>query len=124
MTTATNTDPQTVLGGSATPRQRDCKFYDSKYVDLRGIAEFELANPVVAFQGSGTADAPHLVIHLNTLGRSSIQIAYNLRDVDGSGTMPFSKLPCSIGLAKLETLLTCRLGTLLMLAPVRILPIW
>ncbi|HEX8385456.1 MAG TPA: hypothetical protein VF576_04690, partial [Rubricoccaceae bacterium] len=30
-----------------------------------GVAEFELANPVVALQGSGTADAPHLVIRID-----------------------------------------------------------
>ena len=27
-----------------------------------GVSEFEIANPVVALQGSGTADAPHVVL--------------------------------------------------------------
>ncbi len=85
LTTATNADPQTVLGGTATPVNVTANLTNPNTAGSGGIAEFELANPVVAFQGSGTADAPHLVIHLNTLGRSSIQIAYNLRDVDGSG---------------------------------------
>ena len=49
-----------------------------------GVAEFEIANPVVALQGSGTADAPFLLFHINTTGLSSIQVQYNLRDVDGS----------------------------------------
>ena len=39
---------------------------------------------MVALQGSGTADAPYLLIYLNTTGYQSINVAYNLRDVDGS----------------------------------------
>ena len=35
-----------------------------------GVAEFELADPVVALQGSGTADAPYLLFHLDTTGCS------------------------------------------------------
>ena len=50
-----------------------------------GVAEFELANPTIALQGSGTADAPNLVIHLDATGRENITISYNLRDLDGSG---------------------------------------
>lgn len=49
-----------------------------------GIAEFAIADPVVALQGSGNADAPYLLIHLNTTGFTGIQLSYNLRDIDGS----------------------------------------
>ncbi|MEZ4903716.1 MAG: Calx-beta domain-containing protein [Spirosomataceae bacterium] len=49
-----------------------------------GVAEFELTDPVVALQGSGTADAPNLVIFLNATGRQNIQFSCNLRDIDGS----------------------------------------
>ncbi|GMU64840.1 MAG: endonuclease [Acidobacteriota bacterium] len=50
-----------------------------------GVAEFDsLANPVVALQGSGTADAPHVTLHLDTTGDFNITVRYNLRDVDGS----------------------------------------
>src|SRR5262249_37767320 len=50
-----------------------------------GVAEFDgIANPTVALQGSGTASAPFLLVSLNTLGRSSIRVQYNVRDVDGS----------------------------------------
>ncbi|MGH8106266.1 MAG: hypothetical protein ACREO2_08100, partial [Arenimonas sp.] len=34
--------------------------------------------------GSGTGDAPNIIIHLNTTGNTNIQVAYNLRDIDGS----------------------------------------
>lgn len=48
-----------------------------------GIAEFDgIPNPVVAMQGSGTADFPNLVIYLNTTGRSNINITFNARDID------------------------------------------
>lgn len=49
-----------------------------------GVAEFQIADPVVALQGSGTADFPHLRIHLNTIGYQSVTFACNLRDVDGA----------------------------------------
>ena len=52
-----------------------------------GLVEFDgITNPVVAFQGSGTADIPHLVIYLNTTGFTNIQVSYNARDIDnGTG---------------------------------------
>lgn len=49
-----------------------------------GVAEFQIADPVVAFQGSGTADAPFLLIHLDTTGVNNVRVSYNLRDIDGS----------------------------------------
>ncbi len=49
-----------------------------------GVAEFEIADPVVALQGSGTARAPYLKIHLNTDGKENITVSYNLRDIDGA----------------------------------------
>ena len=50
-----------------------------------GVTEFDgIANPVVALQGSATADVPHIVIHLNTTGNTGINFACNLRDIDNS----------------------------------------
>ena len=49
-----------------------------------GVAEFEITNPTIALQGSGTADAPYIVLYLNTTGQSNITVAYNLRDIDAS----------------------------------------
>ena len=49
-----------------------------------GVTEFAIANPVVALTGSGTADAPFVLLHLDTSGQSGIQVSYNLRDIDGS----------------------------------------
>lgn len=49
-----------------------------------GVTEFDLADDVVALSGSGTARAPYIKVYLNTTGAAGINVAYNLRDVDGS----------------------------------------
>ncbi len=49
-----------------------------------GVAEFEIADPTVALQGSGTADAPSLVLYLDGTGRQDIRVQFNARDIDGS----------------------------------------
>ncbi len=49
-----------------------------------GVAEFAIADPTVALQGSGTADAPSLVLYLNATGRQNVTVAFNARDIDGS----------------------------------------
>lgn len=86
LTAQTGADPRTILAdGSATPVDVNANQADPNTFTTGGIAEFDsLANPVVALQGSGTADAPFLVLYLNTTGQSNIRIQYNARDVDGS----------------------------------------
>ena len=83
LTATTGVDPQTVLvDGIATPVNVNANATDPASLS-GGIYEFDaLPNPVVAMQGSGTADAPHIVINLNTSGTTAINIAYNLRDID------------------------------------------
>jgi endonuclease G len=84
LTSATGADPQTILAdGSATPVDVNINQNPDTFI-TGGVSEFEIADPVVALQGSGTADAPHLVLHLNTTGQSAIGVAYNLRDIDNS----------------------------------------
>jgi hypothetical protein len=86
LTTATGTDPQTILAdGSGTPVDVIANQTNPNTQATGGVAEFDgIANPVVALQGSGTADAPHIVISINTTGLSGIKIGYVLRDIDGS----------------------------------------
>ena len=85
LTTATGTDPQTITAdGSGTPVDVIANQTSPNTLATGGVAEFQLANPVVALQGSGTADAPQLVFTLNTTGFSDIHVSYNLRDIDGS----------------------------------------
>ena len=49
-----------------------------------GVGEFHLADPVVGLQGSGTADAPSLVLYMDATGRSDIRLQASLRDIDSS----------------------------------------
>ncbi|MGA9772879.1 MAG: C25 family cysteine peptidase [Blastocatellia bacterium] len=87
ITTGTGVDPQTLLGVSGVANDLDVIANQSNPNTLAngGVAEFDgIANPTIALQGSGTADAPYILIHLNTTGFSSINVAYNLRDIDGS----------------------------------------
>jgi hypothetical protein len=83
ITSATGVDPQTLLGEGTVTVDVVANLTNPIAATSGGVAEFEIADPVVAMQGSGTADAPNLVLHLDTTGRGAITISYNLRDVDG-----------------------------------------
>lgn len=87
ITTTTGTDPQTLLTTStAVPPDLDVIANQTNPNTLAtgGVAEFEITDPTIALNGSGTADAPYILIHLNTTGQQNINVAYNLRDIDGS----------------------------------------
>jgi predicted extracellular nuclease len=83
LTSANDVDARTVLGfGTGTLDA----IADQTATSLTagGVAEFHLTDPVVALQGSGTADAPFLLIALNTTGKNGITVAYTLRDLDSA----------------------------------------
>jgi hypothetical protein len=79
-------DPRTVVAdGADTPVDVNANEKDPRAVGLAaGVTEFELADPVVALQGSATASAPHLVLSADTRGGSGVTVRYRLRDVDPS----------------------------------------
>ena len=79
-------DPETIVAGDD-PGVIDVNAnqLDPNGFTTGGVAEFDaLPNPVVAFQGSATAQAPYLKFYVNTTGASQVEVKYNLRDVDGS----------------------------------------
>jgi hypothetical protein len=86
LTAAIGADPQTIVAdGAATPVDVNVNRNDPDAFATGGVTEFDgIADPVVALTGSATADAPHIVIHLDTTGLSNITVAYQLRDIDGS----------------------------------------
>jgi predicted extracellular nuclease len=47
-----------------------------------GVGEFEIANPTIGIQGSGTADAPSIVLYMDASGRSGVRVQATLRDID------------------------------------------
>lgn len=103
----TGADPQTIV--SATGGAVDViANQTSTSISNGGVAEFALADPVVALQGSGSADAPNLVVTVATTGFVDVDVAYDVRDIDGSAddavqqvalqyrvgtTGPFTNLP-------------------------------
>ena len=86
ITTVTGTDPQTLVGVSGVANDLDVIANQTNpNITNGGVAEFDgIANPTIALQGSGTADAPYVLIHLNTTGQTNINVAYNLRDLDAT----------------------------------------
>ena len=84
ITATTGVDPQTLLGEGTLTINVKANQTNPNTFTSGGFGEFEITNPVIAFQGSGTSDAPNLVIFLNTTGVTNIKVKYNLRDIDGS----------------------------------------
>jgi hypothetical protein len=86
LTVVAGADPRGVVAdGAGTPVDVNANETDPRAVGLAaGVTEFQLPDPVVALQGSATAAAPHLVVSLDTRGRSGVSVRYRLRDVDAS----------------------------------------
>ncbi|MFZ5507091.1 MAG: ExeM/NucH family extracellular endonuclease [Pseudomonadota bacterium] len=85
LTGATGVDPQTVVAdGNGTPVDVNANQTNPNTFTTGGVTEFHLADPVLALTGSGTANAPFLLLSLDTTGRSGITVRYDLRDLDGS----------------------------------------
>ena len=84
ITTTTGVDPQTLLTEGTVVVNVLANQINPNTNSTGGVAEFEITDPVIALQGSGTADAPNIIIALNTLCQNNLSISYNLRDIDGS----------------------------------------
>jgi hypothetical protein len=84
LTAATGADPQTILAFGTSPIDVNANQTNPSTSTTGGVSEFEIANPTIALQGSGTADAPFILLHLNTTGLSSVNVRYLVRDIDGS----------------------------------------
>jgi hypothetical protein len=83
-TNVTGVDPQTLTTdlGDGIPDVFANQNNPTTFVS-GGPVEFDgIGNPTVAMQGSGTADAPHLIIYINSTGKQSLVLSYSLRDID------------------------------------------
>lgn len=84
LTSTTSTDPQTILGPGSGAVDVIANQSSITLID-GGVAEFDgIANPTIALQGSNSADAPNLVLYLNTTGFQNINVRYNVRDIDST----------------------------------------
>jgi len=80
----TGIDPQTILAEGTGVVDVNANQTNPNTFTTGGVAEFEISDPVVALQGSGTAGAPFLLLYLNTTGVQNVSVNYLLRDLDGS----------------------------------------
>lgn len=80
--TATGVNPGTVTGDSASV---DVLANLAAATNTSGgVGEFQLTNPTVGLQGSGTAGAPYLALYMDSTGRENIVLKFNARDIDGT----------------------------------------
>jgi hypothetical protein len=61
-----------------------------------GVTEFHGTDGVVALQGSGTARAPYLVIHLDATGRQDVTFSTRLRDLETGSGAPTAAQPIAV----------------------------
>ncbi|HJZ29952.1 MAG TPA: Ig-like domain-containing protein, partial [Hyphomicrobiaceae bacterium] len=94
ITTATGTDPRTLTTDSAVANDLDVIANQSNTaITNGGVAEFDgIANGTIALQGSGTADAPYLVLYLDAAGRQDIRLQFNARDIDATADNAMQQL--------------------------------
>ena len=84
LSNSTSTNPQTVTAdGSATPTNVIANGLSSS--GTGGVLE-AAAEQTIALQGSGTADAPHVVFHLDLAGKAGAQFSFDARDIDAQAT--------------------------------------
>ena len=97
LTGGTGVDPTTVRGNDATAivdvnaNQTNPATFTSG-----GVTEFQGTDGVVALQGSGTARAPYLVIHLDATGRQDLTFSTRLRDLEIGTGSPTADQPIAV----------------------------
>ncbi|HWJ94139.1 MAG TPA: Ig-like domain-containing protein, partial [Telluria sp.] len=76
-------DPRLVTGDSSVVNV-SANLANPNTATSGGVAEFHIADPTVALQGSGTGQAPSVVLYLDASGRQDLHFSVDLRDIDGS----------------------------------------
>ncbi|MBN8705452.1 MAG: T9SS type A sorting domain-containing protein [Bacteroidetes bacterium] len=82
LTITTGVDPSTITADSMRVVDVNANQLTPNTFTSGGLTEFEITNPTIALAGSGTADAPFLVLFLNTTGFKAINVSYTLRDLE------------------------------------------
>jgi 5'-nucleotidase len=83
LTTVTGADPQTITADGA-GTSTDVIANGATSSSSGGVLE-AAAEESIALQGSGTADVPHVVVHLDLSALSAATFAFDAKDLDGSG---------------------------------------
>ncbi|BCJ89619.1 hypothetical protein IZ6_03540 [Terrihabitans soli] len=80
----TGVDPTTLIGEGLGAVDVIANQTTPNTATAGGVAEFQIADPTIALNGSGTADAPSLVLYLDASSREEVRIEFDARDIDGS----------------------------------------
>jgi predicted extracellular nuclease/2',3'-cyclic-nucleotide 2'-phosphodiesterase (5'-nucleotidase family)/Ca2+-binding RTX toxin-like protein len=83
LTSSTGTDPRNITGTSDVLDVEVNQTAPDTYT-TGGVAEFQLSNPTIALTGSGTADAPYIVLYLDASGRQDVKLSFVARDLEAS----------------------------------------
>lgn len=81
LTSATGADPRSVIGTSAVLDVNADQTNPNTF-NTGGVTEFAIGDPTVALSGSATADAPYVVIHLDSTGQENIELTFTARDLE------------------------------------------
>jgi predicted extracellular nuclease len=85
LTSATGTDPRTLTAPDALLMVDVVANQSATNPTGGGVYEIQgLANPTIALNGSGTADAPYLALYLDATGVENVRFQANIRDLDPS----------------------------------------
>ncbi len=88
LTAGIGVDPQTILNDTpGNALNVTANETNPNTSTAEGVVEFETANPTVALRASETANAPNLVLRINSVGCLAgkvMTVSYDVRDIDGS----------------------------------------
>ena len=82
--TSTGVDPRTITSAASSEGVIDFFSSATGNPSAGGVLLATLANPTIALNGSGTADAPSIALYLDSVGRQDIRFRANIRDIDAS----------------------------------------
>lgn len=82
ITGGTGVDPRTLTGDGTVTVDVNANQTNPNTFSTGGVTEFGGANPTIALTGSGTADAPNIVLYLNASGRQNLHLELDVRDLE------------------------------------------
>jgi uncharacterized protein len=80
--TAEGVDPQTVLADGGQTMLSVLANKQQLNGEQGALAELEAVDPMIAMQANQAADAPHLLLYVDTRGATLVHVAYELVDLD------------------------------------------
>ena len=82
VTSATGADPRNLTGDGTITLDVNANQTNPNTFTTGGVTEFAIANPTIALTGSGTADAPYIVLHLDATARQNLHLDVDIRDLE------------------------------------------